>query len=171
MALTRNQTSHLVRMGAGRRSFGGPVPRHAGHLRSPAPGSCSILCARPWRSWRSPPVWIPQKLSLDAYTSMFGGLGQGGVPVLDYFRNSLIVSITSTVIAIAVGMAGGYAFARYRFKGEVGALPWAHVDANRAGHRAFAAAVHHLCAHWNHRHAPGADPDLTSPSTCLSPSG
>ena len=65
-----------------------------------------------------PPVWIPQKLSLDAYTSMFGGLGQGGVPVLDYFRNSLIVSITSTVIAVAVGMAGGYAFARYRFKGK-----------------------------------------------------
>ena len=65
-----------------------------------------------------PPVWIPQKLSLDAYTSMFGGLGQGGVPVVDYFRNSLIVSITSTVIAIAVGMAGGYAFARYRFKGK-----------------------------------------------------
>jgi multiple sugar transport system permease protein len=66
-----------------------------------------------------PPVWIPQRLSLDAYTSMFG-LGQGGVPVLDYFRNSLIVSITSTVIAIAVGMAGGYAFARFRFKGKSG---------------------------------------------------
>jgi multiple sugar transport system permease protein len=67
-----------------------------------------------------PPVWIPQRLSFDAYTSMFGGLGQGGVPVLDYFRNSLIVSITSTVIAIAVGMAGGYAFARFRFKGKSG---------------------------------------------------
>ena len=65
-----------------------------------------------------PPVWIPQKLSLDAYTSMFGGLGQGGVPVLEYFRNSLIISITSTVIAVAIGMAGGYAFARYRFKGK-----------------------------------------------------
>jgi multiple sugar transport system permease protein len=65
-----------------------------------------------------PPVWIPRNLSLEAYTSMFGGLGQGGVPVLDYFRNSLIVSITSTMIAIAIGMAGGYAFARYRFKGK-----------------------------------------------------
>jgi multiple sugar transport system permease protein len=65
-----------------------------------------------------PPVWIPQRLSLDAYTSMFGGLGQGGVPVIDYFRNSLIVSIVSTVIAIAVGMAGGYAFARFRFRGK-----------------------------------------------------
>jgi multiple sugar transport system permease protein len=65
-----------------------------------------------------PPVWIPQKLTLDAYVSMFGALGQGGVPVLDYFRNSLIVSITSTAIAIAIGMAGGYAFARFRFQGK-----------------------------------------------------
>jgi multiple sugar transport system permease protein len=65
-----------------------------------------------------PPVWIPRRLSLDAYTAMFGGLGQGGIPVLDYFRNSLIISITSTVIAVAIGMAGGYAFARYRFRAK-----------------------------------------------------
>ncbi|MDX8477548.1 carbohydrate ABC transporter permease [Mesorhizobium sp. VK24D] len=65
-----------------------------------------------------PPVWIPQQVSLDAYVSMFSGVGKGGIPVLDYFRNSLIISITSTVIAIAIGMAGGYAFARYRFCGK-----------------------------------------------------
>jgi multiple sugar transport system permease protein len=65
-----------------------------------------------------PPVWIPHHLSLDAYISMFSGLGKGGIPVLDYFRNSLIISVTSTVIAIIVGMAGGYAFARYRFRGK-----------------------------------------------------
>ncbi|HWK66221.1 MAG TPA: carbohydrate ABC transporter permease [Rhizobiaceae bacterium] len=67
-----------------------------------------------------PPVWIPESLSLDAYVAMFSGIGKGGVPVLDYFRNSLIVSITSTVIAVAIGMAGGYAFARYRFRGKSG---------------------------------------------------
>ncbi len=65
-----------------------------------------------------PPVWIPRRLSLDAYTTMFGVVGQGGVPVWDYFRNSLIISVTSTVIAIAIGLAGGYAFARYRFRGK-----------------------------------------------------
>ncbi|MER8953744.1 carbohydrate ABC transporter permease [Mesorhizobium sp. M0904] len=65
-----------------------------------------------------PPVWIPQQLSLDAYTAMFSGVGQGGIPVLDYFRNSLIISVTSTVIAIVIGMAGGYAFARYRFRAK-----------------------------------------------------
>ncbi|MER8384445.1 carbohydrate ABC transporter permease [Mesorhizobium sp. M0166] len=65
-----------------------------------------------------PPVWIPQRLSLDAYIAMFSGVGQGGIPVLDYFRNSLIISVTSTVIAIVIGMAGGYAFARYRFRAK-----------------------------------------------------
>ncbi len=53
-----------------------------------------------------PAVWIPQHLSLDAYVSMFGALGQGGIPVGDYFRNSLIISVTSTVIAIAIGISG-----------------------------------------------------------------
>ncbi|WP_081161167.1 carbohydrate ABC transporter permease [Ensifer aridi] len=65
-----------------------------------------------------PPVWIPQDLSLDAYVAMFSGVGQGGIPVIDYFSNSLIVSITSTVISLAIGMAGGYAFARFRFRAK-----------------------------------------------------
>ena len=67
-----------------------------------------------------PPVWIPQELSFDAYISMFSGIGKGGIPVLDYFRNSLIISVTSTVVAIIIGMAGGYAFARFRFRGKPG---------------------------------------------------
>ncbi|ENN87505.1 sugar ABC transporter, permease protein [Rhizobium freirei PRF 81] len=65
-----------------------------------------------------PPVWIPQELSLEAYRAMFGGVGQGGIPVWDYFRNSLIISITSTAIALVIGMSGGYAFARFRFSGK-----------------------------------------------------
>jgi multiple sugar transport system permease protein len=117
VALTRNQRSHLVRIGAG-------VAHSAGLFLAMliicAPGAWIVLNSlRPTvEIMAKPPVWIPQKLSFEAYTSMFGGLGQGGVPVLDYFRNSLIVSVTSTVIAIAIGMAGGYAFARYRFKGK-----------------------------------------------------
>ncbi len=65
-----------------------------------------------------PPVWIPQELSLEAYRSMFSGVGQGGIPIWDYFRNSLIISITSTAIALIIGMSGGYAFARFRFRGK-----------------------------------------------------
>ena len=65
-----------------------------------------------------PPVWIPQDLSFDAYVAMFSGIGQGGIPIIEYFRNSLIISVTSTAIALAIGMAGGYAFARFRFKAK-----------------------------------------------------
>jgi len=65
-----------------------------------------------------PPVWIPRDLSFDAYIAMFSGVGQGGIPVIEYFRNSVIISVTSTAIALALGMAGGYAFARFRFKAK-----------------------------------------------------
>ena len=69
-----------------------------------------------------PAVWIPQQLTLHNFQGIFGLLPtQQGLPVANYFVNSLVISITSTVVAIAVGMMGGYAFARYRFRGK-GAL-------------------------------------------------
>ena len=66
-----------------------------------------------------PPVWTPS-FTLEHYRAMFGGSGEGGVPVFSYFRNSLIISVASTLVAILIGMSGGYAFARYRFKGKSG---------------------------------------------------
>jgi multiple sugar transport system permease protein len=69
-----------------------------------------------------PAVWIPQQLTLKNFEGIFGMLStQQGLPVAQYFINSLVISITSTVVAIAIGMMGGYAFARYRFRGK-GAL-------------------------------------------------
>ncbi|MBB4123331.1 carbohydrate ABC transporter permease [Martelella radicis] len=70
-----------------------------------------------------PPVWIPQQWTLNNFLGIFGFLPdrQQGLPVPSYFINSLVISLTSTLVAILVGMMGGYAFARYRFKGK-GAL-------------------------------------------------
>ena len=67
-----------------------------------------------------PTVWIPQSPTLDNFLAIFGLLPtqQEGLPVAQYFANSLIISITSTVIAIFIGMMGGYAFARFRFRGK-----------------------------------------------------
>lgn len=66
-----------------------------------------------------PAVWIPQTLNLNNFLGIFGLLTtQQGLPVGSYFVNSLVISVTSTVIAIALGMMGGYAFARYRFRGK-----------------------------------------------------
>ena len=70
-----------------------------------------------------PPVWIPQQWTLNNFLGIFGLLPerQQGLPVTNYFINSLVISLTSTFVAILIGMMGGYAFARYRFKGK-GAL-------------------------------------------------
>lgn len=66
-----------------------------------------------------PAVWIPQHLTLNNFLGIFGLLStQQGLPVGSYFVNSLVISVTSTVVAIALGMMGGYAFARYRFRGK-----------------------------------------------------
>jgi len=64
-----------------------------------------------------PAIWIPEDLSLDNFAKIFGfGAEQIAIPVLAYFSNSFIIAITSTVIALLIGMSGGYAFARFRFK-------------------------------------------------------
>ena len=115
--MTRNQTSRRLRRLA---EFARSLGLFLAMVIICLPGAWIVLSSmRPTvEIMAKPPVWIPQKLSFEAYTAMFGVVGQGGIPVWDYFRNSLIVSITSTIIAIAIGMAGGYAFARYRFKGK-----------------------------------------------------
>jgi multiple sugar transport system permease protein len=115
--MTRNQTSRRLRLLA---DFAHSLGLFLAMVIICLPGAWIVLSSmRPTvEIMAKPPVWIPQKLSFEAYTAMFGVVGQGGIPVWDYFRNSLIISITSTIIAIAIGMAGGYAFARYRFKGK-----------------------------------------------------
>ena len=70
-----------------------------------------------------PAVWIPRNLSFNQFeTMLFGGsegsMGRSPVPVLSYLRNSLIISIVSTTIAVFIGTLGGYAFARHNFKGK-----------------------------------------------------
>ena len=67
-----------------------------------------------------PPVWVPHSLMLDNFLGILGLLPERtpGIPVLLYFRNSLVIAITSTVAAVGIGMMGGYAFARYRFRGK-----------------------------------------------------
>jgi multiple sugar transport system permease protein len=69
-----------------------------------------------------PPIWIPRSLSLSNFMAIFGLLPNQspGIPVADYFVNSLVISLTSTVTSVGIGMMGGYAFARFRFRGKAG---------------------------------------------------
>lgn len=64
-----------------------------------------------------PPVWLPENPGLNNFAKIFGfGADQVAIPVPAYFMNSLIIALTSTAIALLIGMSGGYAFARYRFR-------------------------------------------------------
>jgi len=83
------------------------------------PGIWVMLSAfRPNREiLAKPPIWVPEALTLGNFAKIFGfGAEQVGIPVASYFANSMIIALTSTVIALIIGMAGGYAFARYRFR-------------------------------------------------------
>ncbi len=67
-----------------------------------------------------PPVWIPQELTPEKYQQAFfsPGVGEQAVPVRNYLRNSLIVSLGGAGIALALGTLAGFAFARFDFKGK-----------------------------------------------------
>ncbi len=60
-------------------------------------------------------------LNLDSYSfqnfrNIFGLGDMVSVPVRDYFINSVIISVVSTIASLLVGIMGGYAFARFNFK-------------------------------------------------------
>ncbi|SMX25663.1 Inner membrane ABC transporter permease protein YcjP [Boseongicola aestuarii] len=64
-----------------------------------------------------PAIWIPENPGIGNFAKIFGfGADQVAIPVPAYFMNSLIIALTSTAIALLIGMSGGYAFARYRFR-------------------------------------------------------
>lgn len=72
-----------------------------------------------------PPVWIPAHWTLDNFKTLLGFSDtQQGIPVARYFLNSIVISVTSTVLAVLIGMMGGYAFARYRFRFKKSAFLW-----------------------------------------------
>lgn len=58
-----------------------------------------------------PPQWIPNPVTLEHYkTVLLEGKFQS------YMSNSLIVSLISTLIALAIGVPGAYGFAKYKFR-------------------------------------------------------
>lgn len=66
----------------------------------------------------TPPIWIPQKITLDAFLSLFGFNPEiaAGVPVWNYMWNSSRVAILSTVFSVSLGTMAGYAFSRFKFR-------------------------------------------------------
>ncbi len=63
--------------------------------------------------FRFRPQWIPQTLNLDNYAAVFRSIALG-----DYLRNTLVVSLSVTIVCLLIGSLAGYALARFRFRGS-----------------------------------------------------
>ena len=59
------------------------------------------------------PRWIPRTFTLENYAKI-----NKTVPMLDYFRNSIIISLGTMVFSIIISITAAYALSRYNFKGK-----------------------------------------------------
>ena len=75
--------------------------------------STSFKVEKDYFSW--PPKWLPNPLTLEHYRVLFGPRN-----MLFYFRNSLIISVTSVALCLVSGSLASYALAKFRFQGNVG---------------------------------------------------
>jgi len=67
----------------------------------------------PGKIYVFPPQWIPNPVRWQNYVDVFTQ-----VPVFLYARNTLIITVTSTIGTVLCTILTGYAFARLRFRGR-----------------------------------------------------
>ena len=60
-----------------------------------------------------PPTLFPENWTLENYRDVFHR-----ADFLTYFKNSAIVSVLSTILTVIINTMAGYAFAKYRFRGN-----------------------------------------------------
>ncbi|NRD25292.1 carbohydrate ABC transporter permease [Frigoribacterium sp. VKM Ac-2836] len=58
-------------------------------------------------------TWIPSRVTLEPYVQIWQT-----VPLASYFKNSLIVTISATVLSVAMAVLAAYSLARMRFRGQ-----------------------------------------------------
>ena len=68
---------------------------------------------KPLGDVRSKFHWIPTNLTIEPYKDIWKT-----IPLAHYFVNSLIVSISATVISVTLAIFAAYAISRYRFRGR-----------------------------------------------------
>lgn len=68
---------------------------------------------KPLRDVRNTWQWIPSHITFSPYVKIWTT-----VPLLHYFINSAIVSVTSTVVAVTLAVFAGYAISRFQFRGR-----------------------------------------------------
>jgi ABC-type glycerol-3-phosphate transport system permease component len=69
-----------------------------------------------------PPQWIPLHPTLSTLNSVIFGDFERPSLFPTYFKNSLIVTLGTTILALSVSTLAGYALSRYRFRGGTGVM-------------------------------------------------
>jgi multiple sugar transport system permease protein len=67
---------------------------------------------------QQPPEWIPSHPTLEQYQTLLSPTGTIGPVFLRYFLNSMIVSLTTTLLGVLIAIPAAYAFSRFQFPGR-----------------------------------------------------
>ena len=62
-----------------------------------------------------PPTIIPRSFTLNHFADIFN---ESIFPFMKYFKNSMYIALITSVLVVFLGILGGYALARLRFKGK-----------------------------------------------------
>ena len=62
-----------------------------------------------------PPTIIPRSFTLKHFADIFN---ESIFPFMKYFKNSMYIALITSVLVVILGILGGYALARLRFKGK-----------------------------------------------------
>ena len=62
---------------------------------------------------QTPPLVFPRSVTFSAYVDMWDT-----GPFVKYFANSMVISLSTALIALAFSICAAYAFARFRFRGN-----------------------------------------------------
>ncbi len=65
-----------------------------------------------------PPQWWPAEPTLENYHKLLDPSNSVGQEFLQYFLNSLYVSMATTILGVVVAVPAAYAFSRFRFPGR-----------------------------------------------------
>jgi len=63
--------------------------------------------------FRRPPTFLPEVATLEHYWTLLTRTG-----FLDYFRNSVILSVATTLVVVVIATLGAYSLVRFRYRGR-----------------------------------------------------
>lgn len=65
-----------------------------------------------------PPQWVPENPTLEHFGRVLFPTRPSGKLFVRYFWNSIVVSVSSTILSVAISVPAAYAFSRFSFPGK-----------------------------------------------------